>query len=237
MVSEKKAMRHEIKYLISYADYMALRQRLKAVLWQDENMKGREDYFIRSVYLDDLHNSAYEDKVSGVGERKKYRIRIYDYDYDLIKLESKEKIGSKIHKESVRINQVCCEQIINGSFEGLRERTEPLCKEIYTRAHASGFRSVVVVDYDREAYCYPVSNVRITFDKRLHAGGIHSFDIGDKDLITLPVYPNQSVILEVKYDEVLPEFISRLLAMNYGSTLSVSKYCICKEILHKVNGK
>ena len=237
MKEEKKLMRHERKYLLSYAKYIELRQRLKAVLHPDENMQENEDYFIRSIYLDDIHNSAYQEKMAGVSNRKKYRIRSYNYDVAVIKLECKEKQGSRIHKESVLIDHECCEQIIHHqSFQGLEHRSEDLCKEVYTTGHEKGFHTSVIVDYDREAYVYPVSNVRITFDKDLHVGGIDSFSMDSKDLVTVPIYSNREVILEVKYDDVLPEYIRQLLSSHLGTALSISKYCICKERLEVITG-
>ena len=90
----------------------------------------------------------------------------------------------------------------------------------------SQLHPVVTVDYVREAYIYPVSNVRVTFDKRLSAGRV-------EDAFSAPLgFPNvlgEQVILEVKYDEVLPLHISRLIADVQPVNMSVSKYVMCVE--------
>ena len=69
--------RHELKYLISYADKAELAVRLAPVLHLDPHATNG-GYFIRSLYFDDYWNTAYEEKDAGVLLRKKYRIRIYN---------------------------------------------------------------------------------------------------------------------------------------------------------------
>ena len=91
--------RHELKYLISYADKAELVVRLAPVLHLDPHAQ-QGGYFIRSLYFDDYWNTAYEEKDAGVLLRKKYRIRIYNCSDRSIKLERKKKFGSYIYKEA-----------------------------------------------------------------------------------------------------------------------------------------
>lgn len=57
--------RHELKYLISYADKAELAVRLAPVLHLDPHAQ-QGGYFIRSLYFDDYWNTAYEEKDAGV---------------------------------------------------------------------------------------------------------------------------------------------------------------------------
>ena len=75
--NDTEAYRHELKYLISYADKAELTVRLAPVLHLDPHAQ-QGGYFIRSLYFDDYWNTAYEEKDAGVLLRKKYRIRIYN---------------------------------------------------------------------------------------------------------------------------------------------------------------
>ena len=42
-------------------------------------------YHIRSLYFDDVYETALKDKVAGTDERCKYRVRIYNYNDSVIK--------------------------------------------------------------------------------------------------------------------------------------------------------
>ena len=66
--------RHEWKHEISFSDMMILRQRLGAVMQRDENAKGGK-YFIRSLYFDNAADKALREKLDGVNNREKFRIR------------------------------------------------------------------------------------------------------------------------------------------------------------------
>ena len=76
--NQLKGARHEIKILLSYAEYLSLSARLKGVASPDKYSMENGDYFIRSLYLDDIYNTAYRTKIAGVDNRKKYRIRCYN---------------------------------------------------------------------------------------------------------------------------------------------------------------
>lgn len=60
-----EAYRHELKYLISYADKAELAVRMAPVLHLDPHAK-QGGYFIRSLYFDDYWNTAYAEKDAGV---------------------------------------------------------------------------------------------------------------------------------------------------------------------------
>ena len=68
--SHAEAYRHELKYLISYADKAELTVRMAPVLHLDPHAK-QGGYFIRSLYFDDYWNTAYAEKDAGVLLRKK----------------------------------------------------------------------------------------------------------------------------------------------------------------------
>lgn len=232
MFKPENALRHEIKLLMSYADYLLLSRRLSAVLEQDKySVNG--DYFIRSLYLDDIYHSSYYDKLAGIQDRKKYRIRCYNNSDASIKLECKEKHGARICKTSVQIDRNTYDDILSGDYSSLEKREEPLCKEVLSIAKSRKLKPSIIVDYDREAYVYPISSVRLTFDKNLQAG-ISSYDMFSENLITTPIFPNQSVIFEVKYNDFIPTYISNMISQSFGSKLALSKFVMCREKLMEV---
>ena len=50
-------------------------------------------YFIRSLYFDTINNKAFYEKMEGIEERKKYRLRIYDTKDKNVKFEIKKRIN------------------------------------------------------------------------------------------------------------------------------------------------
>ena len=51
-------LRHELKYLITPAEMSVLRGVLKPVMQLDPNGDRNNEYHIRSLYFDDIDNSA-----------------------------------------------------------------------------------------------------------------------------------------------------------------------------------
>ncbi len=228
--------RHEIKLLLTQADYRLMSARLSALLARDENAGEDGEYFIRSLYFDDASHTAYREKLSGVADRKKYRLRIYNHSDSVIKLECKEKRGSMIKKRGTSMPRSAADCMTHGDFSQLYESDDPLCREVLSLAKGRGLAPSVVVDYDREAYVHPVGNVRLTFDKALHAG-ISDSDIFNQELVTVPIFPDESVIFEIKYDELLPTYIRDLVSTAHGERLALSKFCLCRDALTQFKQK
>ena len=83
-----------------------------------------------------------------------------------------------------------------------------------------------IVDYTREAYIYKAGNVRITFDKKIRTG-IWNTDFLNQDIVTKSIISNDYMVLEVKWDEYLPEIIQDCVQQGRLSS-SVSKYALCR---------
>jgi len=222
--------RRELKILISHAEYLGLRNRISRVLAPDKNA-GEDGYFVRSMYFDDDKRTVYYEKEGGINDRKKYRIRAYNHSTDYIVLERKEKFNSTVNKNMAVIDLDTCNALINGDYDVLWERNEAVCKEFYITCKNMGLKASVIVDYHREAYVYPACNVRITFDKHLRACGITDMEMfgNPRNAVSIPVFMNDSVIFEVKYDDFLPKYIRGMIPSFIGVPTSLSKYCLCLD--------
>ncbi|RCW45599.1 polyphosphate polymerase domain-containing protein [Paenibacillus prosopidis] len=224
-----RKLRHELKYYLHPQEYLALRQRVSALLPLDSHAIGKDGYGIRSLYFDSPQDSALFDKTNGIFRRHKYRIRIYNGSDWTIKLERKNKFGEFVNKESASLGREDYDQILSGDTSCLQSSPIPLVQDFYRALVHEGYRPAVIVDYTREAYVYEHGDVRITFDKRL-AAGINTYDLFDPHLIMTETLEPTRTILEVKFNEYLPEMI-RLLASPHASNRSaISKYVICREI-------
>jgi hypothetical protein len=221
------APRHELKFLVSETDALWLSARLRAVLSPDENAGPDGSYLVRSLYLDDAYDSAFYEKVAGVPSRDKYRLRLYNQSDALILLERKRKLGDLILKESVRITRRMAERVASGDPTGLDQVESPLVRDLFREMRTRLLRPVVVVDYEREALCHPAETARVTFDRRLRTGPRTA--LFEPDTPTLPAMDQGQLVLEVKYDRVLPGVIQTLLRDAPATRCAFSKYVTCRR--------
>jgi len=222
--------RHEFKYYINYFEYHTLRNRLKAVLKRDKFADENGNYHIRSLYFDDIKNEALFEKQSGVLERNKYRIRIYNLEDNIIKLESKKRVGQFISKTS----QIITKKEYNFILNNENFKSEGLLNRFLLDKQTQILKPKVIVDYVREAYVSDINNIRITFDKELKTG-LYKTDIFDKELPMIDVIEEPKMILEIKFDNFLPDFIKNLLQIDTNQRYAISKYTICRKFTKENN--
>lgn len=223
-----KKLRHELKYYIHYHEYHSLRQRLRILMTQDRNSISNEGYHIRSLYFDDAHDTALFEKNYGIFKRKKYRIRIYNRSDSVIKLERKNKFGEFINKESASLNRKEYEQIAKGDVEFLQESKQALPQQFYQGVLNHVLQPRVIVDYTREAYVLETGDVRVTFDKELSFVK-NSIDIFDPTIVEVRAIQRPMLIMEVKYNEFLPQMVREVLQLSGHERSAISKYVICRE--------
>ena len=223
-----KGLRHEEKFYISRAAYWQLKARLDAGLLKDSHIVHPDGaYFIRSLYFDDYCQSGLLDKVEGLENREKFRIRFYDFDDSFIRLEAKQKLNTMTRKLSAKLDREKTEQILNGDTWWMFKDEQPLIHDFYMKSRTRLLRPAVVVDYYREAYVF--EDVRITFDSDIRSG-VYCRDLFDRDAVTVPVMASDRLVLEVKYDEALPYSVKQLLKSVPLTRCAISKYALCREL-------
>lgn len=217
--------RHEWKHEINKSDYFELRARLSAVAYPDKNgINGR--YNVRSLYFDDLKDTALMEKINGVSRREKFRIRYYDFDTSVINLEKKSKFDKLCAKDSEPVSKMQVENILNGNINWMNDSKSPLIREFYLKIKNKGLIPKTIVDYTRDAFTFPAGNVRVTLDYNIRTG------LGNKDFlnprnVTIPA-GNPVVILEVKWDEFLPDIIRDAVNLKGRRVSAFSKYAACR---------
>lgn len=223
-------IRHELKYYINTAQYEVLARMLRALLDRDSHADENAEYHIRSLYFDTVFDDALLDKVAGTQNRDKYRIRIYNCSDSLIRMECKSKFDNYIAKRQAVISRDLCEQLIAGDPTGLENTSSGLLREVFREMRLSLLRPVVIVDYVREAYMHPVEDVRITFDKQLRTG-LFSHDLFNPRLPTIPPLSTDLIILEVKFNQFLPQYLKEVLSLAAGwsQRSAISKYTLCRR--------
>lgn len=106
---------------------------------------------------------------------------------------------------------------------------KPLVKELIIKMTTELLRPRVLVSYTREPYIYPVGNVRITFDSGIRSSLYGKDFIGDTFAGINACEDTHEIIMEVKYDEFLPEIIALLIQSGNVRQKSFSKYGICRR--------
>ena len=222
--------RNEIKFVINKDTAEILKNKLSHLMDIDANSTSDDNsYFIRSLYFDDLYSNAYYEKMDGVEYRKKYRIRLYNSDTSFIRLECKYKHENKTSKDQILIDKSICDKIINGNIEELNISEPNLLTKFVIDSRSRNLKPSIIVDYKRLAYTYPVSDVRVTFDSKIRSGR-YNYNLYDKDLTTYKIIDDNEVVLEVKFNEILPEQIAIVLSTVPMIRQAFSKFAICRSI-------
>lgn len=217
--------RHEWKHEISVSDCITLRARLNAIAKPDIH-GDHGHYKIRSLYFDDSHDTALREKINGVNVREKFRIRYYNNDSSYICLEKKSKINGLTNKESVVLNIDEVQNLLKGDYSWMVGSSQPLLREFYSKIYSKGLKPKTIVDYTREAFVFPAGNVRITLDYNIRTG-LGSTDFLNSSCVTIPA-GNAPIILEVKWDEYLPDIIRDAIQLPGRHSSAFSKYAACR---------
>ena len=229
MINMRK-YRNELKFIIKTSDAEILKHHLSLFMNVDVNSKNSDNtYLIRSLYFDDMDSTAYYEKLDGVEFRKKYRIRIYNNDDNFIRLECKHKHDNKTSKDQMLIDKDICSKIIEGKLDDLEITGDDLLSKFIIECKLKKFRPSIIVDYKRLAYTYPVSDVRITFDSNIKSG-LYNYNLFDENATTYSVIDDNELVLEVKFNEFLPEAIAIILTTVQTVRKAFSKFAECRSI-------
>ena len=219
--------RVEDKFLCDRKELYVLQQRLNGIL-QNDHIRNEDGYIITSVYFDDVFDTHLRDTVEGHYKREKYRIRIYNHSFDVIKLEVKFKEKNRIKKISKTISKEDMFRLLRG--ECIEEENDSLESAVTLFNLAIKCRALkpkVIVEYDRRAFIHEMGNVRITLDRGLRYS--KQVTLFGKEKIEYYHTKEWQNVLEVKYDEFLPEFIAQMVEMGNLRQNSFSKYQICRQ--------
>lgn len=217
--------RHEWKHEINLSDMITLRSRLQTVAQIDPHAVDGT-YKIRSLYFDNLSDKALREKIDGVNNREKFRLRYYNKDISLIHLEKKSKRNGLGTKEGAVLTTEEAQAIVDGDYRWMAESQCPLIKELYLKMTTQQLRPKTIVDYTREPYIFPAGNVRITMDYNIRTG-LECTDFLNTECVTIPA-GSAPIILEVKWDAYLPDIIRDIIQLKGRNTCAFSKYAACR---------
>lgn len=213
--------RHEYKHQINLSDIIGLKTRLNAVAKHDPHCDSDGTYYIKSLYFDNYFDKALREKLDGVNKREKFHIRYYGTDTSFIRLEKKSKINGLCNKVSAPLTAEECQKIIDGDIAFLLESDSELLRELYAKMQYQLLRPKCIVAYRRECFVYPPGNVRVTIDFDI-SGSYNIEEFLNPDMKPLQLY--HTAILEVKWDEYLPQIIRDAVQVKSRRSAAFSKY-------------
>ena len=221
--------RHEYKFQISPLDRQLLLSRLRPLGLEDPHASAGE-YRVYSLYFDDLQDTALRQKLDGVENRDKFRLRYYNGDLSFLRLEKKSKRGNLCQKRSASLPLDQAKAVLAGRPQVLKQCEDPLLMEFYARL-CRGLRPVTLTVYRREAYVYPPGNVRITIDRDIRTGVYaRCLDAAQATLVPAAAPENgEPLVLEVKYDAFLPDLIRQAIHLEGRPWTAFSKYAQCRR--------
>lgn len=231
--------RHELKFIIPSVLVPRVRAFLAPYAEPDAYTAGRPErrYPICSVYYDSPGLRFFHGTLAGERNRVKLRVRYYARVGDWSGggpafFEIKRKVNGIVRKARARLDQELARRLIAsaGAVGVVADRVDPDARAVLeeffrlrARYHA---HPVLSVQYEREAYESRFGDyVRITFDRMLQAAPAPwpaEAAAGDCRLVGLG-----GVILEVKFTDSYPRWVSGLIRYFGLQRRSVPKYVLC----------
>lgn len=222
-----KVLREEKKYLINIADFRRTSAKLEKVMAQDPH-NGVNGYVIRSLYFDTPYDTDFFEKQAGVELRRKIRLRCYDPKQDFAMLEMKQKQGARQLKRSLRVTREDAVALIKGDCSVLLRYPEPFAAEVCGLMKTRAYIPRTIVEYNRKAFIAKENRIRVTFDNRI-VSTESCFDLFSERLNMNPVCDPYNVVLEVKFNGFMLNYIQDMINCIDKSEMSVSKYVLARH--------
>lgn len=216
--------RHELKHEITTLELLTLRTRLRAVASPDRHAENGR-YVIDSLYFDTAADKALREKLDGVNVREKFRIRFYNGDTSFIRLEKKSKVNGLCAKQSAPVTREQVQALLDGDTAWMAQSDDALIRELYAKMR-SGLMPKAIVSYTREPFVFPAGNVRVTLDYDIRSS-LDCKSFLDPERISLPA-GGDSIVLEVKWDEFLPDVIRDTVQLPDCRSTAFSKYAVSR---------
>ena len=224
----KPKYRHEYKYICDEMQLAIIEARIQALLKLDSHTTEQGSYLIRSLYFDDPLHTCYFENENGTAPREKFRIRIYNGDASRISLELKRKENGMTLKKSCPLTVQQCRLLMRGEPLPEDPSYPPVLQKLLLLMKTRNFQPKVIVEYSRVPYIYPIGNVRITLDRDISSSSAISAFL-DPEIPKRPIMPIGKHVLEVKFDELLPDYIYNLLQISQLQHTAFSKYYLCRK--------
>ncbi len=210
--------RYEKKYLLTKAQYLAVRLGMAAYMKPDEH----PCYTITNLYYDTEHYDLIRASLEKPAYKEKLRLRGYGIPgrRDPVFVELKKKFDGVVYKRRVTMPMEDAVSWLSGAAKGDGSQ---ISREIDWFLRSYNPEPKVLIAYDREAFAAADGGeLRITFDTGLRARE-NDLDLrlGDHGV---PLLPDGRILMEIKIPGAAPLWLSALLSENRIFPTSYSKY-------------
>ena len=226
--------RHELKYLISDEQAVALSRSLSPWCEPDSNSSrsttGR--YLVQSLYFDTPERGLYW--ASKAEHHNRLKVRVRAYEAGPVFFEVKRKSKRLIRKSRAMVDREGWAQRITGAMAA---DASPFEQDFRAQIDRHLLEPAVLVRYQREAWVGVFDDyARVTIDRQVE------YQLHDR--LSLDANPNgwmplddpkstlnvrRGVVLELKSSVAMPGWMHRLIATLGLWRLSYSKYCLAIE--------
>ena len=217
--------RFEYKYILDHHRYYRIANAIVPYFTRDgisRRAPGRK-YLVRSLYFDTYDYRAYQEKMTGVSQRAKWRLRCYaktPKETEFVSVERKMRQGNIILKSSAQVSVTEYEQYMrSGSWNS----NDPVLMDFEREVRARDLKPKAIVQYRREAFVSRDPGMaRLTIDSDIE------YMQGE---VLFPSNPNfkkdlsRKLILEVKTHRDDISWINRIVREQDLGAVPNSKYC------------
>ena len=200
----------------------------------DPHVKNNFGYEVRSLYFDSNFQHSFLEKKDGIAIRRKLRIRYYpDYTKDAGEfafIEIKKKVNDNVAKRRLLVPFERALDILDKNnedtlklYEQSSTQDKNTLKEIWYLYKRYNLKPACIVSYKRQPFLSKLETTfRLTFDTHvmvrnynfdLHTGGGSKF-----------VVPRGICIMEVKFNNYVPNWAMKILQKNNCLQYKISKF-------------
>lgn len=227
--------RKEQKYLITVAQYQEMLTRLSPYMRADKNGNGGK-YTVTSLYFESPTNTIYFETKNKLPYRQKLRLRVYDEanEQSTAFFEVKQKHKKVVNKRRLRLPVTEANRYLQDCLEAplaaYETTNEQVMREIHYFRQLYQLQPEMIVSYDRHAlHGIHDADLRITYDFNLRCRN-DDLHVENGSFGEYFIDPNL-VVLEVKVNDSVPLWLTRILQDVNCEQRSASKYCTSLELL------
>lgn len=225
--------RYECKYLIDRRAAEAVRRMIRPHVRLDPHSAGRDDrrYPVLSLYLDSPGLRLYRDTAQGMRNRYKLRLRYYEEAGESpVFCEVKKRSDVIVRKARERVSRVWAEDFLSGGCLPIPAGGGADLGEFLHRCRRTDARPALRLRYMREAWESRGGDpVRITFDSDLEHSLLSDPSLAESRPSWQSTPIDSHVILEVKFTDLRPSWLDRMLTGLQLDKVSVAKYALSIE--------
>jgi len=212
------SQRYEKKFFINFTEEKKIKQKFDKIF----ELEFGQGYYCFSIYFDDFNLTTLKQKQEGTMERFKLRLRSYFFDLKdkpkFWNLEIKAKNNSTVRKRKITISHL-------DVLENLKKRNFSFFSSNFHETTRDYFKPTLMTLYFREAFTSRIlPHCRITFDKNIRC---FQYDLKNLDNLNnnnnLVINP-KNILLEFKYTNFLPTFVSNYFKFLNLDQVTFSKY-------------